>query len=434
MKLQIILINRKSHGFLIIESIIVISLFTIFIISTFYLKSSINSLRLWSINELNNLKNTITASDLLINSNEIKGAYYGNYSKITELYPFTFSKYDLLNSWGIPICDPEIDYINNITLNNSNLDIGIDTKSTGIEVRNSIIYLSADSSISTLSDLFIIDNRNRNRPSIISSINTGPGVASLSIAGPYIYLANTSSNSQLQIIDIHNRESPHIISQVKLPLPNASSSPARSTSIFYNKGFIFLGTNKWDGPELSIINVKDPFNPYIVSSFETNTLINDIFVLDNTVYIATSDIYQMRIIDITQIENPKLINTFTSTGWEVQQGNVLSIFEDKLVLGRTVGGINRVNNHEIFVFSTSTNINQISSHDIPSGVYGVILSNNKTFILTHDFNKEFQIWDKDSNKKIYEISLNSKPVSMRCDRNTLYFATGDNKGFIFTDL
>ncbi len=430
MKLQIHSINKTSKGFLIVELILVISLFSLFIISTLYLKFSSERLKIWSINELIRLKDSVKTADLFIKGSEFKGEYFGNYSKIIRLYPFEFIKSDLINSWGSSNCYPRISfYTMNSVLNFTGFDIGMNNKSTGIEVRNSIVYLTADSSILSLPDLFIIDNTDESNPRLITSLNTGPGASNLTVAGPYIYLANTSSNSQLQIIDIHNRSSAYILSEIKLPLPNASSTPPKSTSIFYHNNFIFLGTNKWEGPELSIIDVSNPSNPYIVGSFETNTLINDILVYKNKLYLATSDINQMRVIDISQKNNPRLIETFTSTGWEVQQGNIISLFEDRLALGRTVGGMNRVNNHEIFIFSTSTSVNSIFSHDVPSGVYGIIQTISQVLLLTHDMNKEFQVWDSDLSHKIYEMNLNSKPISMKCDRGTIYFATGDSRGF-----
>lgn len=435
MRLQIISINNSIGGFLIVESIMVISLFSIFIISALYFKISIDKIKFWSINELPDIEDKIKILDQFIKNDNYKGEYFGNYTKLVKLFPFEFTKSDLLNSWGSSSCYPRIKYDNsNLSINNIGIDIGLGNKSTNIEIRNSYVYLSADSSITSLPDLYIIDNKDDSKPYIVSSMNTGPGIASLTVAGPYLYLANTSINSHLQILDIHDRNSPHIISQLKLPLPNASTTPTRSASISYNNGYVFLGTNKWDGPELSIIDVKDPSNPIIVGTFDTDTLINDIFVYDDKAYLATSDIYQMRVLDITDKSAPKLHSIFTSSGWQVQQGKVISLFENLIILGRTVGGINRTNNHELFLFSTSTSLNMTISRDIPSGVYGLIVGSSDIFVLTHDINREFQIWSSDLLNKKYEIGLNSSPISMKCDRSKIYFATGDSRGFISIKL
>lgn len=435
MKLQIISINDKNSGFLMIEMIIAISLFTLFMISIYSYSMSINSLKIWSINELEILKNSVKLSDDIINNLLFNGIRYGNDSKIISINPFTFVKSNLIDSWGGLTCNPRIKFDQSkIVYYPNGLFLGNGNNSTDIDVRNSIVYLSTNSSTQSQPDFFIIDSHDPNNLKQISSLDTGPGVSSLVVAGPYVYLANTSSLSQLQIIDIHNRNSPYIISQLKLKLPTASSTPPRSTAIYYKNKFIYLGTNKWDGPELSIIDVSDPLNPTLVGSFKTDTLINDIFVYDNFVYLATSDASQMRILNISDKTDPRLISSFKSNGWEVQQGKVISLFEDTLVLGRTVGGINRINNHEIFIFSTTTDRQLSSSNDIPGGVYGLLIRLPFIYIITHSINEEFQVWDSTFKYKIYEKSLLYMPVSMVCDWSNLYFATGNENGLSILSL
>lgn len=436
MKLQIISVNKyHRHGFVLVELILLISISSILIVSIQHLEISIRNMKSWSINRLSSLELEVVDYDQALRDNNAGGIKYGNYSRIIESETFKTIKSDFYNSWGDSSCYPRIDFdINKVKLNKKGINIGNGNISTDLEVRNSFIYLSADSSVQSMHDLFIIDNTDNNNPFIVSSINTGPGVVSLAVSGPFIYLANTSSNSQLQIVDMHDRYNPYLISSLKLPLPNASSSSPRSESIFYRNGYVYIGTNKWDGPELVIIDVSNPSNPIIVGSLETNTLINDIYVYDNKAHLATSDQNQMRVVDVSDKSNPILSSTFTTTGWEVQQGNVVDLFEDNIILGRTVGGFNRINNHEVFVFSTTSIPNQIVSKDIPTGVYGLISRNQNIFILTHDFGREFQVWNSNLSNKIFEISLGLAPISMKCDWRTLYFTTGDNHGFYTMEI
>lgn len=420
---------------MLIEIILVISLTSIFIISTFYLNSSIQSIKIWSIDKLASMENDVDQFDDLLSSNNISGSYFGNDSRIVRLNNFQSIKSNLIDSWGESSCYPRIEFDStNIVLDTTGVDIGYANRSTGMEVRNSIIYLSADSSTLSLPDIYIIDNTSHSNPIILSSLNTGPGVSAIAVSGPYLYLANTSSNSQLQIVDIHDRSNPYVISQLRLPLPSASSSPSRSSSIFYKNGYVYLGTNKWDGNEFNIIDVTNPTNPILVGGYDTNTLVNDIYVNGSIAYLATSDIYQMRILDVLDKYNPSLLGTFSPSGWEVQQGNVINVFENNLILGRTVGGVNRINNHEIFIFSTSSLQYPISSRDIPTGVYGSIIRSNNIFLLTHNIGKEFQVWNNNLTTRLFESSLGLQPIAMKCDWTTLYFVTGDNRGFITLKL
>ena len=418
--------NRLNGGSLIVEIMISFSLFILFTITTFTLYGSISKMKQWSLNELNQM---YVLSKNIINNIDLKTSYYGNYSKIFSNKLFNLSKSDFQKSWGRTYCDQKfVLNTNNYSLIQNSYDIGNSNYSTDIEVRNGIVYLSADSSVSSKNDFFIFDSNNVNSIKLISSINTGPGVSGLEIAGPYAFLAQSSTVNQLQIIDIHDRYNPKIISQLRLPLPTSSTTPPFAKSIYYSNGYIYLGTEKWNGSELSIISVQDPYNPMVIGSYETNTLINDILVIDNKAYLATSDEKQMRVLDISNPSIPVLIDSFSPSGWQTQEGKAIDHFEENILLGRTVGGFNVQNNHELFVFSTSTSV---KSKDIAGGVYGLLPRENKIFLITHNNGKEFQIFDSASMNKIYETGLNSNPVKMVCDDKDIYFATGDNKGFSF---
>jgi hypothetical protein len=99
----------------------------------------------------------------------------------------------------------------------------------------------------------------------------------------------------------------------------------------------------------------------------------------------------------------------------------IGYFENVLGLGRTVGGINNTANHEVFIFSTSTNFKYKFSKDIPGGVYGLLMRPPLNFILTHAPMAEFQVWNSTLSTKIFQKSLGSSPVAMSCDGNSIFF-------------
>ncbi len=191
---------------------------------------------------------------------------------------------------------------------------------------------------------------------------------------------------------------------------------------------------KWDGPEFNIIDVSNPLSPILVGSFETNTLINDIYIRENRAYLATSDIGQMRILDISNKNNPILLFTFSPSGWQTQEGRTIDLFENRLNLGRTVGGFNVKANHEIFTFATSSVFTSYFSQDIPGGVYGILSRFPNIFLLTHSSNHEFQVWDSDLKNKIYDFPLGNMPMKMVCDQSSFFFATGNEKGISIIKL
>ena len=298
---------------------------------------------------------------------------------------------------------------------------------TDLEVRNGIAYISADSNTTTDPDLVVVDIHNTTSSMVLSSINTGPGIASIALAGKRVFAAATSIAAQLHIIRLDTLNSPIIESKFKLPLPYATATAPLASSIFYADSRVYVGTEKWDGPEFSIIDVSSPGSPAVLGSLETGTKINDIFVRDSVAYVAASDEKQMRMIDISDQYSPRLIDSFRPTGWERQEGNVISYFEDTLRLGRTSGGFNITQDHELFSWGTSTVLAHSSlipatySLDMLGGIYGIIPDRNRQFIATRQVNKELQIIGPDlSTSTAQTISLPVPPQSITCDGNKLY--------------
>jgi hypothetical protein len=416
MKSQIIYRNR---GFLTMEIMIAFSLLIFFTLSNFTLYSSMQKLKIWSLDELEKMERLVHDIDTRINISLKK---YGNDTTILSNELFQVLDSDYTNSWGRDSCSARISFDpNHISYLKDGVDLGSGNPSTDIEVRNGIVYLTADSTTASRHDIFVIDSNSR---SILSSLNTGPGIAALEVAGPYIFVAQSSTVNQLQIIDIHDRSSPLLVSQLRLPLPTPSTTPPFASTIFYSNGYIYLGTAKWNGQEFSIIDVSNILSPVVVGTFETNTLVNDIYVRDDKAYLATSDEKQMRVLDVSDKSDPILIDSFSPSGWQTQEGKILDYFEDVLGFGRTVGGFNVTGNHELFISSTTTTI----SRDIPGGVYGILMRAPYTYLLTHDLGKEFKVFNSTLSTKVFEFPLQSFPVKMACDGSTLYFATGDSRG------
>jgi hypothetical protein len=414
----------RDKGFLISEIMIAFSLMIIFLSSAIILSASAQEFRKVALNKLERLE---WISENQASTTIYTQALYGNDTVEYHLDPITKIQSDYESGWGKGTCDPRIDVdINKFRLITSPINLGAGNASTDLEVRNGIAYVTADSSSSSLSDILIIDLRNPATPDLISSLHTGPGVSAIEVAGPYIYAANLGTTHQLQVIDIHDRSAPVVIARLKLPLPRASSTPPFATALFYHKSLVYLGTEKWEGAEFSVIDVSTPSNPIYIGGFETNTQINDIYVRNGIAYVAASDIGQMRVLDVSDPSNINQIAQFSPSGWETQQGKVISYFEKGLSLGRTTGGFNVTQNHELFSFPTSTDLS--TSKDIPGGIYGITEQPEYIFTATRLPGDEFQMWKRDLSQKIHSMSLGFLPQKMVCDGTTFYFATGNSAG------
>jgi hypothetical protein len=290
---------------------------------------------------------------------------------------------------------------------------------TDLQVRNGIAYVSDDSSTASDPDIFIVDFKDRNNPKVLSSINTGPGIDAFAIAGARIYAAAASVVAQLHIIRMDSLNSLVLEKKYKLPPPYATATEPIASAIFFDKNKIYLGTEKWDGDELSIIDVSDPLSPVKISGLETGSKVNGIFVRDSLAYVADSDEKQLRIVDVSQPSAPMLTDSFSPSGWSRQEGKRVSLFEGALDFGRTSGGYNIITDHEAFERpATSTIYNSV---DISGGVYGMIEDRSHVYLATRQVNKEFQIFDHSlSTTTALAYSLPVAPQTLTCDGDHLY--------------
>ncbi len=297
------------------------------------------------------------------------------------------------------------------------------TTATGVEARNDIVYLTADSPIKSKSDFYIINASDKDHPIIISEIDTGPGLMALAVHDNYAYVANTSINGQLQIIDIRDVHHPVLLKAYKLP-GNYGDSGSVGNSIYYHQGYIYLGLKKSSTTELHIIEVSDPTTPKEVGQWEANTTIHSIIANDNLVYIASPDNSELRILDAHDFSHISEIANFNAPGGS---GNGKSLYQDgeTIYLGRTFGNsefsILDVKNDDKNVLKVSNN----SSISLKTSVEDILVASTTAFLATLDPARQFQIWNvSDQSKPIFQDSLQlpASPVALACDGQSIFVA------------
>jgi LVIVD repeat len=312
--------------------------------------------------------------------------------------------------------------------------LGADTVATDIAVHNGFVYLTTDSAVQARHDFFIYDDRNPASPLYLSSIHTGPGLSALTIAGNYAYGANKSSTAQLQVIDISNRSLPTVVGKLKLPLPNASSTAPSASAVAYADGKIFLGTEKWDGPEFAIIDITYPYTPTYVSGIEIGSVVKNIVVRDHVAYVATAGSNQLIAIDVRNLAHPQIITSASPTGSAIEVGNRLLYHHGLVWFGRSGGGFNTSAYQELFAFqpasSSATSLTPRSALHVAGGIYGMAVQDPYVFIATGDSGGWIEAWKSDLSAKVGAVGLGILPVALACDGHDLYVATPDNNGFI----
>ena len=429
--------NKLSRGFLVLEAIIALALFSICVFSTITLS--------WGARRMFDeahgkaaLLDVIAPIAALPSAFDTKFTHsaYGNdatiaaFSTSSSIFgsssiSFNILEPDTFSGYGKDTCQPILDFSNAVSSSTSAaLPISSSNFITDIKVKDSFAYISTNSSTSSDPDLFIFDTSNMASPKLISSFNTGPGLAALTVVGLYIFAANESSINQLQVIDIHDRSHPSIISQVKVPLDIASSTRPNASAIFYDKGFVYLDTEKGDSPELTIWDVADPVHPIPAGTYEIGNKVEKIIVASNRAYIASSGANQIMVFDVSDPTHPILVSTLAPSGWQTQSGQALDLFEGDLALGRDTGGFNNVTNPEFILYDTSS-ITKESSFDEPGGIYGIIARPLHFLVLTHRVTSQLRSDDK-FGTTIATYNIPGIPVALSCDWGNLYVASNNS--------
>lgn len=323
-------------------------------------------------------------------------------------------------------------------------DVGQNNGGTDVDVLGKKAYVTADASSAAKHDFYIVDVTDptiSNLP-IFGSINTGPGLAAVHVAGKYAYVANMSTVTQLQVIDVSTPSAPAVVASLDVTAP---ADTAVGNSIFYGNKKVYLGLTKSSGPEFYVLDVSDPLNPSVKASFETNTGINAITMKNNIAYLAVrygSDGVtpeQLRVMDVSQADSGIIaeLNPFGPNP-STMSGEGLYISKDGKTLYLGEGGANPSNKSEFFSLDVSvpSSISQINSKYIPTSndvtVNAITVRNNLAFLWTDDTNLGFQIWDLNtlSTTTTPYGSLNTQQTAtggLDCDGNLVYTAQRSQK-------
>ncbi len=298
---------------------------------------------------------------------------------------------------------------------------------TDIEIRNNIVYISADSTRANDPDLLIFNIASTTAPTLLYTLNTGPGISSLVFVENKIFAAVNSTAAQLHVIQIQDNFSPTLMARYTLALPSTTTLPTTGTSIDYYAGYILLGTAKWDGKEVVIFKIENDGSLLYQSGYEVSSKINDIFSVRDKTYIAASAIDQLILLDMNNFTNPQLLSSFQPSGWQRQEGKVISFFEDSLIFGRTAGGFDIRTDHELFQSTPSSlstppaAFNFPITYNMPGGVYGIVVNRSKIFIVTREAGRELQIFDSSlSRGPQASYGLPVAPQKLVCDNDRLY--------------
>lgn len=258
------------------------------------------------------------------------------------------------------------------------VDLGPGNAGNDIVVKDSTVFMAAAASDPKKDDFYSIDVTNINSPVVLKSINTGKGLKALAVFGNYVYAAHLKSGFQLQVIDIGNPSNPALVTSKTLQGNNEEG-----LSVFAVNNYVYVGTEDSNGAEFQIYNTSNPSNPTFIGSYEAGADINDIYVLKNRAYLATSNNNaEIIILDISNPASPQLLADYD----ELDAEKGLSVF---------VNGFNTIfagiDNKLVIIDSANVYSLAIKSrYDAHGDINDIYIRDYLAFLATADSNSEFQ--------------------------------------------
>lgn len=258
-------------------------------------------------------------------------------------------------------------------------DMGPGNEGTDIAVMEETVFITGEASDPKKPDLFSVDVSNINSPSLVSTIDTGPGLESIALWNTYAYVANDNPNGQLQVIDISNPASMSLIATSSL-----LSNTELPRTVFAKDGYVYIGTGlAASGPELQIFDVSNPANPSRIATIEIGDHVNDLYVLKDRLYAATSKIDKELIVyDVTSPSSPVEIASYnhpSGTGRSV----FVTTYSDAYI------GVNDT----FVILNTSDlgNISLVDSISVSGSIFDIYVRDDLAFVGSDNANSEFRV-------------------------------------------
>jgi LVIVD repeat len=310
----------------------------------------------------------------------------------------------------------------------SAISTGTNNLATDVDAQNGKVYVSTNGSSASMPDFFVIDATDPDRPFVVKSINTGPGLNALHIAGSYAFAANSSINGQLQIIKISDPNNPTVMLNVKFA---DAATGGVGSSIFYSNGKVYVGTPKNDGPEFYVYNVQNPLAPYFLGEFEVGSGVNKIYVYGNYAYVATGDVNRLRILDISNPGSIKEVGDFSDVGGTAQSGESIAMLGGQAVFGRA-GGLPGAHIPELYLLDVNNPavIKNLNSADVNMSINDIFLRGGLAFMATNKSDGEFQVYNYSNNQlSVFSSAvLPATAVALDCDGENFYVALSGDPG------
>lgn len=297
---------------------------------------------------------------------------------------------------------------------------------TDVSALGDYLYVSANGATSTLPDLYVIDVHDIKNPVIVSSLNTGPGIASIATAGHYVYVANAGS-FQMQIIDVADPAHPILMSQAKLAGALVSGTAGFGQSVHYFDHKIYIGLTKNAGTEFFIVDVTSPRMPTLLGSFETGSMVNDIDARDGFAVVVTPGQGSVILLNTKNPRSISEISRVTLSGWQTQGAQSVEISGQNIFVGRTLGGFYSPY-PDFMVFDRKTMATSSADVKTLATVENILSFNDYSYIATNDDGAGFRVLHNGQVEKTF--GLFSRGVALTCNSRAMYVVSQSFMDFL----
>jgi hypothetical protein len=306
------------------------------------------------------------------------------------------------------------------------------------------IFVGLNSASTTDYDLIAYDSQDISIP--LDKVDSGPGMVGGVLVGKNLFLINSSVNSALQRFKF-NQVSKKLEKTGDYKVPwSTSGNPVYGTKISTIYPNLFLGLKKNNGEELLSIDlnkIDGGLALAINSKWELDSSVQDIWPMyDKYLHLLISTAKEPEINDFclncdftpfstttSSFATTSPINTFDLFG---SLGNVRSLIakDGVIYVGRTA------DNNELFKIkitrdyssqpiatptSSTYSYDLINSIDVNDGIYSMIISNHRLFLVEGKSNSKIQIRnEEDISKIIQTIDVGGAVYDMDCSGSKIF--------------
>lgn len=228
-----------------------------------------------------------------------------------------------------------------------------------------------------------IDSKRKAVTSTVSWIQNGQRSGTISLSE---ILTNWSAKS------FGNWASSSLQSSYDLTLANSGNATANGISIAYANNYAYLGRVIGGGREFYVFDVSNPASPVLVGQVDLGGTLNDLVVVGNYVYGAsTDDNGELTVINVSTPSAPSVAyNNLTVGNSGNNTADALSIASDGsyLYLGRITGG-----GREFYIYNLIDPANPalVSQINLAGNINDITVSGIYAYLATSDDSNELQI-------------------------------------------